>query len=260
MAGKTLESDDVLTTARTRCEALRTDGNAAFRRGAWREAITAYTGALKSLEDAGLRADQKIHSNRSAAQYKLARELREQVAGEDFGSSASERVSQLVRASLYGAIADGAAAADINPEWPKAWSRMAAALIEAERYGDAKMVLEKGRDFVTGCEDLDALYERACDLYTEFATSSMKAQTTALRFLDAGKFEAALASFSAAEAAAEAEGRFAPQELYAGRATAHIAVARRTGKSESVRLTSTTLYVTEIVVLVLHLHGRQRGP
>ena len=117
---------------------------------------------------------------------------------EDFCSPASERVSQLVRSSLKAAIADGAAAADINPEWPKAWSRMAAALIEAERNGEAKMVLEKGRDFVTGCEALDALYERACDLYTEFATASVKAQTTTQRFLDAGEFEAALASFSAA--------------------------------------------------------------
>jgi len=137
-----------------------------------------------------------------------------------------------VRSALENAVSDGAAAVDIDPTWPKAWSRMAAALIEAERYGDAKMVLEKGRCFVAGCDDLDSLYDRACDLYTEFATASVKAYTTAQRFLDAGEFQAALASFSAAEAAAEAEGRFAPRELYAGRAAAYIALARTVSKED----------------------------
>ena len=127
--------------------------------------------------------------------------MREQVAGEDLLSCFR------ARSWLNAAIGYGAAAAEINPEWLKAWSRMAAALIEAECNGDAKMMLEKGRDFVTGCEDLDALYERACDLYTEFATASMEAQTTTQHFLDAGELEAALNSFSAGEAAAEAEGR-----------------------------------------------------
>ena len=64
-----------------------------------------------------------------------------------------------MRASLAVAVTDGAAAADINPEWPKQLSRMASAFIEAEEYGDAKMVLEKGRCIMAEPEDLEALYE-----------------------------------------------------------------------------------------------------
>lgn len=209
---------DSSSNALSRAEGMRGDANAAFRRGAWEEAIYAYTGALDALSMAKVEPDQKLLSNRSAAYYKLARELRE---------NTSESASERIREVLEHAIADGARAADLDPTWPKAWSRMAAALIEAERYGDAKMVLEKGRCFVVGCDDLDALYERACELYTEFASASTKAYTTAQRFLDAGEYDAALASFSAAEAAAEAEGRFAPRELYAGRAAAYMALARR---------------------------------
>lgn len=217
----------------TRSDSLRTDANAAFRRGAWRDAIAAYTGALESLSSTGAPPDQKLLSNRSAAFYKLARELRETAAGDDTdGNSNAARVMEEVRDALECAIADGAAAADLDPTWPKAWSRMAAALIEAERYGDAKMVLEKGRCFVSGCDDLDALYERACELYTVFATASVKAYTTAQRFLDACEYHAALASFSAAEAAAEGEGRFAPRELYAGRAAAYMALARSENNEE----------------------------
>ncbi len=227
-----LTDDSIDNSALSRCDTLRANANAAFRRGAWREAIDAYTAALNALENAGAGPDQKILSNRSAAHYKLARELRETAAGEDGNSPAAERIAEQVRSALDSAVSDGAAAADLDPTWPKAWSRMAAALIEAERYGDAKMVLEKGRCFVEGCDDLDALYDRACELYTEFATASVKAYTTAQRFLDAGEFQAALASFSAAEAAAEAEGRFAPRELYAGRAAAYIAIARTTAKDD----------------------------
>ncbi len=70
------------------------------------------------------------------------------------------------------------------------------------------------------------MYERACELYVEFCTASVKAHTSAQRFLDAGEHSAALTAFSAAEAASESEGRFPPRELYAGRAAAYISLSR----------------------------------
>ncbi|CDF40775.1 unnamed protein product [Chondrus crispus] len=195
----------------------RQRANAAFRLGDWTSAIDGYSSAIDHLSLSGLPDDKKLFSNRSAAHYKLARHLR------DAHSTDRPRISH----HLDAAVKDGSAAAEIDPAWPKAWCRIGAALIESERFIEAKETLEKGFQLCPNSEDVEVLYERALELYQEFEAVSVRALGRGTRLLAEMDYRGAVAAFSAAISACEAEDRFPSKEMYAARFDAYIALAKR---------------------------------
>lgn len=196
-------------------EEARQAANAAFRIGDWSVAITEYSSAIDQLALSGEADDKKLYSNRSAAHYKLARHLRE--------ASPTDRVR--ISHHLEGAVRDGSVAAEIDPTWPKAWCRIGAALIDAERFVEAKEALDKGRRYCPTSEDVEVLHERATELYNEFEAVSVRAHARANKLLAEGEYRSAVNGFKAAIAACDAEHRFPTREMYAGRCDAYIGLA-----------------------------------
>lgn len=195
----------------------RQRANAAYRLGDWTGAIAAYSAAIDLLSLSGAPDDKKLYSNRSAAHYKLARQLRD----------SEEPDRPRIAHHFDAAVKDGSAAAEIDPTWPKAWCRMGAALIDSERFVEAKEALEKGYRLCPQSEDVEVLYERALELYQEFEAVSVRAQGRGKRLLMEMDYRGAIAAFSAAISACEAEDRFPSKEMYAGRCEAYLCLAER---------------------------------
>lgn len=192
----------------------RQRANAAFRSRDWAGAVAGYTAAIDALAAAAEPDDKKLLSNRSAAHYKRACELR--AAGDDAAEDPA------VRAHFDAAVRDGSAAAEIDPTWPKAWCRIGAALIESARYVEAKEALEKGAQVCPESDDVESLYERAVELYTEFESVSVRAQSRATQLLELLDYRGAASAYTAAVQACDAEDRFATKEMYAGRCEAYL--------------------------------------
>lgn len=195
----------------------RQRANASFRLGDWPGAISGYSAAIDELSLSGLPDDKKLFSNRSAAHYKFARQLRD----------AEEPDRPRIVHHLDAAVKDGSAAAEIDPTWPKAWCRIGAALIESERFIEAKEALEKGFQLCPESEDVEVLYERALELYQEFEAVSVRAQGRGRKLLAEMDYRGAIAAFTAAISACEAEDRFPTKEMYEGRCEAYISLAKR---------------------------------
>lgn len=195
----------------------RQRANAAFRLGDWTAAIDGYSSAIDHLSISGLPDDKKLFSNRSAAHYKLARHLR------DANSADRPRIIH----HLDAAVKDGSAAAEIDPTWPKAWCRIGAALIESERFIEAKEALEKGYQLCPDNEDVEVLFERALELYQEFEAVSVRALGRGTKLLAEMDYRGAVAAFSAAISACDTEDRFPTKEMYAARCDAYVALAKR---------------------------------
>lgn len=195
----------------------RQRANAAFRLGDWAGAIASYSSAIDQLSLAGLPDDKKLFSNRSAAHYKFARQLRD----------SDEPDRPRIVHHLDAAVKDGSAAAEIDPSWPKAWCRIGAALIESERFIEAKEALEKGFQLCPESEDVEVLYERALELYQEFESVSVRAQGRGRKLLAEMDYRGAIAAFTAAISACDAEDRFPTKEMYAGRCEAYTSLAKR---------------------------------
>lgn len=198
-------------------EEARQRANAAFRLGDWTAAVAGYSFAIDELSLSGLPDDKKLFSNRSAAHYKLARQLRD----------ADDPDRPRIVHHLDAAVKDGSAAAEIDPTWPKAWCRIGAALIESERFIEAKEALEKGFQLCPESEDVEVLYERALELYQEFEAVSVRAQGRGRKLLAEMDYRGAISAFTAAISACEAEDRFPTKEMYEGRCQAYINLAKR---------------------------------
>lgn len=201
----------------TTAEEAHRNANAAFRLGDWSGAIAGYSNAIDILSVSGAADDKKLFSNRSAAHYKLARQLRE--------NDALDR-ARIVH-HLDAAVKDGSAAAEIDPTWPKAWCRIGAALIDSERFIEAKEALEKGFQLCPDSEDVEILYERALELYQEFEAVSVRAQGRGRRLLAETEYRGAIAAFTAAISACDAENIFPSKEMYAGRCEAYTNLAQQ---------------------------------
>lgn len=201
----------------TTADEARQNANAAFRLGDWTGAIAGYSTAIDILSMSGAPDDKKLYSNRSAAHYKLARQLRD--------GDAPDR-ARIVH-HLDAAVKDGSAAAEIDPTWPKAWCRIGAALIDSERFIEAKEALEKGFQLCPDSEDVEVLYERSLELYQEFEAVSVRAQGRGRRLLAEMDYRGAIAAFSAAISACDSEDRFPTKEMYAGRCEAYTNLATR---------------------------------
>lgn len=200
----------------------RQRANAAFRLGDWTGAIAAYSASIDLLSLSGAPDDKKLYSNRSAAHYKLARQLRD----------ADEPDRPRIAFHFDAAVKDGSAAAEIDPTWPKAWCRMGAALIDSERFIEAKEALEKGLKLCPDSEDVEVLFERALELYQEFEAVSVRALGRGNRLLAEMDYRGAIAAFSAAISACEGEDRFPSREMYRGRCNAYMSLARREMSTE----------------------------
>lgn len=196
--------------------------NTAFRLGDWNGAIAEYTNAIDQLSLSGQPDDKKLFSNRSAAHYKLARHLRE--------TNPHDR--SRIAHHLDSAVKDGSAAAEIDPTWPKAWCRIGAALIDSERFVEAKDTLEKGVRYCPKSEDLQVLHEQAVELYNEFEAISVRAHARANKLLAEGDTRAAVAAYTAAIAACDEEHRFPTHEMYAGRCQAYIILSSEQSSSD----------------------------
>ena len=203
-------------------EEARQRANAAFRLGDWAGAITGYTKAIDLRSVSGELDDKKLFSNRSAAHYKLSRQLRDT----QFPDRA--RIAH----HLDAAVKDGSAAAEIDPSWPKAWCRIGAALIDSERFIEAKEALEKGYRLCPDSEDVEVLYERALELYAEFEAISVRAQARAKKLLADNDYRGAISAFTAAISACETENKFPAKEIYAGRCQAYIQLANSLSEGE----------------------------
>jgi tetratricopeptide (TPR) repeat protein len=189
--------------------AARQAGNDAFRSGDWSSADAHYSTAL-ALADG---ADKRLFSNRSAARLRLAKQARD--AGDD---------AAMLRA-LDGAVADGSAAAEADPAWPKGWVRIGTALLESARYTDARDSLSGALAFCPGDSDISSLLAQAEVLVAEHDAPSVKARERAELLNVAGDFRGAIAAFQAAEAHCDEEQRFVDKRVYAGRAVALLSLA-----------------------------------
>ncbi|KAI0567614.1 Heat shock protein tDnaJ [Gracilaria domingensis] len=201
----------------------RARANACFRIGDWTGAIDGYTKAIHLLSLAHLPPDKKLFSNRSAAHYKLARQLRE----------ADDPEGPQILHHLNLAVQDGSKAAELDPLWPKAWCRMGVALIDAERFVEAKEVLEKGYRLCPDSEDMEVLYERALQLYAEFESFSVRAYSRGTKLLQQMDFHAAVTAFTAAIKACDSENRFPTKEMYVGRCEAYYNISRTETSSDA---------------------------
>lgn len=198
---------------------LRTAGNNAYRQGRWRDAVAAYTSAIDGLEAQGEPPDKKLYSNRSAAYFKLSKVLDED--------------TEVVRA-LDAAVADGSAAAEIDPAWPKVWCRIGAALLESSRYVEAQDALEKGVKSCPGSHEVNEMLERARTLVAEHEAPSVKARERAEMMMAAGDYRGAIAAFGAALKHCEDEKRFADKRIFAGRSAAWLKLAEENPSDEEV--------------------------
>lgn len=93
---------------------MKEQGNAALTAGKFEEAIKAYSDAIKLDE-----SNHVLYSNRSAAYLKAGRFL--------------------------DALNDGEKTIQINPTWPKGYSRKGAALFALEKYDEAFTCYNKGK-------------------------------------------------------------------------------------------------------------------
>lgn len=203
-------------------EEARQSANAAFRLNDWAAAISGYSAAIDLLSMAGEPDDKKLFSNRSAAHYKLARHLRDQDPPD------RARIAH----HLDAAVKDGSAAAELDPTWPKAWCRIGAALIDSERFVEAKEALDKGIRLCPNSEDVEVLHERAIQLYNEFEAVSVRALARANKLLDEGELRIAINAYTAAVAACESERRFPSREMFAGRCEALLRLANETSADD----------------------------
>lgn len=203
-------------------EEARHQANAAFRLGDWGGAISEYTKAIDQISLSGEPEDKKLYSNRSAAHYKFARQIRDTCPHD----------RQRIGHHLDSAVKDGSVAAELDPAWPKAWCRIGAALIDSERYVEAKDTLEKGVRYCPQSEDVQVLHERALELYNAFEAISVRAHARADKFLAGGDVRAAVTAFTAAITACDEEHRFPSREMYAGRCEAYTALALEQSSSE----------------------------
>lgn len=94
-------------------EALKAQGNAAFARDEFRDAVRLYGKALLLQPDSHI-----IFSNRSAAYLK--------------------------KGDLADALADAEACVRLQPAWVKGYSRLASALVAMDRYSDCVEACRKG--------------------------------------------------------------------------------------------------------------------
>jgi hypothetical protein len=145
-----------------RAAALKKEGNDAFGRGAWAEALRAYSQALEAAAPAEVHL---IFSNRTAAALKLASAVRSGAAPAlpaDAYYASSRSTSEYLRtlraqSEAAQVTADGAAAALIaraledarrcvrmHPEYIKGHYRLGLALLEANQPAEAVAALETG--------------------------------------------------------------------------------------------------------------------
>ncbi|KOO29757.1 hypothetical protein Ctob_004543 [Chrysochromulina tobinii] len=145
-----------------RAAALKKEGNDAFGRGAWAEALRAYSQALEAAAPAEVHL---IFSNRTAAALKLASAVRSGAAPAlpaDAYYASSRSTSEYLRtlraqSEAAQVTADGAAAALIaraledarrcvrmHPEYIKGHYRLGLALLEANQPAEAVAALEAG--------------------------------------------------------------------------------------------------------------------
>lgn len=197
--------------------ALRKEGNLAFRDGHWAEAEARYSAAISALQAEGAAPDKKLFSNRSAAYLRLALEAEQ-----------DEDAARLFDA----AIADGSAAAEIDPTWPRGWCRIGSALLERRRFTDAQDSLEKGLSFCPDSSDITGLLERARSMVAEHEAPSVKARKKADALMEAGEYQAAVSAYGVALKNSETEKRFSDKRIYAGRSAAFLGLAEISAEEE----------------------------
>ena len=109
---------------------LKAQGNAAFKKQDFEEAIRLYT---EALEIKGIKDTHLIYSNRSAAFYFLKK--------------------------FSDALADAEKCIEINSEWQKGYFRAAKALSSMGKHDEAYMILYKGLLIQKGNQELEQFLE-----------------------------------------------------------------------------------------------------
>lgn len=205
-------------------EDARRKANDAYRLCHWPTAIDLYSTAIDLLSLAGKPDDKKLYSNRSAAHFKLAMDLK----------SSKTPDKMLFNHHLEAAVKDGSAAAEIDPTWPKGWLRIGAALIESQRYAEAKEALEKGHKECAHSEDIDAMYETSVDMYAKYESPSVRAFSRARQLFEETDYKAAITAFTIAITACETENKFPTREMYQARCKAYCALSQQQTCSDTV--------------------------
>ena len=203
-------------------EEARRSANEAYRICDWPSAIDLYSRSIDLLSLSGKPDDKKLYSNRSAAHFKLAMDLKS-----DDKALSMHHLDQAVK--------DGSAAAEIDPTWPKGWLRIGAALIESERYAEAKEALEKAKKQVEDDEDIDVMYETTLSLYSKYESPSVRAFSRARQMMSNSDYAAAISALTLAISACEAENRFPTKEMYEMRCKAYCKMSLSLGSSEEVQ-------------------------
>lgn len=248
-------------------EEARQRANSAFRLGDWTGAIAGYSTAIDQLSLSGERDDKKLYSNRSAAHYKLARQLSEEmqsktqiptpsklpasptqiISHEKVSTSLpvisgsgnllnTQELRNRITHHLESAVRDGSTAVEIDPHWPKAWCRVGAALIDSERFVEAKEILDKAVNYCPDSEDIEILHEKAIDLFNEYESISVKAQAKAIKLLNdtsmtnnkmanMQSLRNCINTFTAAVTACDKEQKFPTKDMYTGRSEAYLRLA-----------------------------------
>lgn len=181
-------------------------GNMAFKARDWSGAANAYTEALRVLEREGAPPEKKLLSNRSAARFQAAKQLKKE----------GDRDVEALRA-LDGAVADGGAVVEIDPAWEKGWCRIGVALIESGRYGECVGVLERGVMASGGGKEVGELLEKAREYVRTFEAPSVKARLKGNRLAKEGDLEEAVVAYGMAVKLSEDEKVFVDKGVYSGR-------------------------------------------
>ncbi|OSX72035.1 hypothetical protein BU14_0478s0003 [Porphyra umbilicalis] len=139
-------------------EASCLSGNVAFHRRDWPVAIRCYTAAIRVRSEAGLPADRRLVSNRSAAWLARAEDSVDDVKGGGSGGGGCgdhpPPGSVGVAACLSHAARDAARCVKVDPTWPKGWFRLHSVFLAAGNELEAAEALRRGLTECPRDEDL----------------------------------------------------------------------------------------------------------
>lgn len=139
-------------------EAHCLSGNVAFHRRDWAAAIRCYTSAIRVRCSAGLPADRRLMSNRSAAWLARAEAVVQAAGAEDADEPPPGGVG--VAACLAHAARDAARCVKVDPTWPKGWFRLHSVFLAAGNEAEAAEALHRGLANCPPDEDLQRALER----------------------------------------------------------------------------------------------------
>jgi len=238
----------------TAVEEARQRGDAAVSAGDHAAAVVHYSQALSVAATAGLPPDKRLYAARSVSHLRVAQDADSvteppltsptadpggaataaapeaggtptaATAAAAAAASAAGRRSPAAAAAVQRAVADGAAAADIDPTWPTGWLATSAALRFAHQPAAAVAVLRRGASHAPADGDL------AAALTDALAAERAQPRSTAARLRGnaayrRGDDRAAVGAYTASLAAAAADGEWPDKRVLANRSAAWLRLA-----------------------------------